>query len=564
MNVTGLPTQQAPKKKWTVLCYMDGKNNLSKIVERSLGSLEKIGSDQNVNIVAEIGLAGMNDVKRGLLTKEQGVAQFHSIGNQDMGNAQTVREFVEWGMKAYPAENYAVVLSDHGAGFRGVLNDDEYGSMVNNEDLADALETAQKRAGGKIDVLAFDACLMAQAEVGFALRNSARYMVASQEVESGLMLPIPGAHGGMPLAPVVADLKKANGDLSGEDFSRLFVYQAGRQIGRSNFTPTQSTIELGQMGPVRNACESLASVLNAEIIADRSVTDRLRSVIGRTQDYSRVAGHVKPYADYHDLGDFTRRLEKEFSDKPKIQAAARSAQSTVARAVVAETHSNSSGGVSMFGSTGMSVYLPTNYGLDAEQDQRNWGYHKTEFGRNSHWETMLRAISQPESSGLSIPSGTGAGLKFMRTVGRYELPFMASAGFAGGAIGTGLALLAGVDAFYRIREGTELIGHGVENFQAKGSLTAIAQGATTTLAGALTGAAAVSMLMGNPQAAVSLGLLGIGVDLAAGGTRLAMALGRKAVDSFRSPEDKVAATESKEFRPALGPLPAPARSAQAA
>lgn len=558
MNVTGLPTQAAPKKKWTVLCYMDGKNNLSKLVERSLGTLDKLGSDDNVNLVAEIGLAGMGDVKRGQLVKGQGTAQFHSIGRQDMGNANTVREFVEWGMKAYPAENYAVILSDHGAGFRGVLNDDEFGSVVGNEDLAQALELAQQRAGGKIDVLAFDACLMAQAEVGYALRNSADFMVASQETEAGLMVPIPGFHGGMPLAKVASGLQKAEGNLSGEELSRLFVYEAGRQFGRSNFTPTQSALELGQMQPVRNASESLAQSLLQSIAADPGVADRLRGVIEKTQDYSRVAGRIKPYADYRDLGDFGRRVEKEFSDLPRVQASARNLQSTLARAVVAESHSVQSSGVSMFGSTGMSVYLPTNFGRDPEADSRNWGYHRTDFAQGSNWQKLLETISQPESRGFALPSGTSPGLKFMRTIGRYELPLMASSGMAFGPIGTGLALLAGMDSFFRIREGVELMKHGTENFGVKGSGSALLQGALTTTAGALTGAAAISMLTGNPQAAVALGGLSLGLDLVVGGTKLAGALGRQAVDSFRTPESKVEATHEKEFRPALGPMPAPA------
>jgi hypothetical protein len=176
---------------------------------------------------------------------------------------------------------------------------------------------------------------------------------------------------------------------------------------------------------------------------------------------------------------------------------------------------------------------------------------------------MLETLSQPEKQGLPIPSGSAPMVKLLRTVGRYELPLMSTFGAGIGPLGTGLAILAGADSLYRVGEGIELMGHGVENFGAKGAGSAILQGALTTTAGALTGAAAASMLMGNPHAAFSLGVLSIGVDLAAGGVKLAAALGRKAVDSFRSPEDKVAATHGSEFRPALGPLPAPAAGSPA-
>lgn len=557
MKVTGLPAQQAAKKKWTVLCYMDGKNNLSKMIERSLGTLDKVGSDENINIVAEIGLAGMADVKRGQVLKGQGAAAFHSIGNQDMGDAQTLQEFVEWGMKAYPAEKYAVIVADHGGGFRGVCNDDEYLSIIGNEEMAQALETAQRRANGQIDVLAFDCCLMAQAEVGYALRDSAKYMVASQEVEAGFMLPVPGMNGGMPLREITEGLQKTNGDLSGEELSRLFVYEGGRQLGRSNFTPTQSALDLTQMTPVKNASEKLAGSFLSAMAADPGVAERLRGVIEQTQDFSSVAGRVKPYADYRDLGDFARRVEKEFGDKPALKAAAQEAQALVARSVVAESHSATSGGVPMFGATGMTVYLPTNYGLDPEQDRRNWGYHQTDWARGSQWEKMLQAIARPEQSSFAMPSASSPALKFLRTMGRYELPVMAATGLGTGPIGAGLAILAGVDSFYRIRDGVDLIKRGVDNHEAKGAKAAVLEGALSTTAGALTGAAAISLLAGNPQAAIALGGISLGLDLVAGGGKLVGALGRKAVDSFKSVESKIEATHGSEFRPALDYLPHP-------
>ncbi|GMU54373.1 MAG: hypothetical protein AMXMBFR33_35190 [Candidatus Xenobia bacterium] len=545
MNVTGLPTA---RKKWTILYYMDGKNNLSKMIERSASSLEKVGSDPNVNLVAEIGLAGMDEVKRGELVKGQGLAELHSIGSQDMGSASTVQDFVEWGMQRYPAERYAVVLSNHGAGFQGVLNDDEYGSVVQNEDLAQALEAAQRNTGQKIEVVAFDACLMAQAEVGYALRNSAKYMVASEEVEAGFMLPVPGMNGGMPLRKIAEELQQVQGDLTGEELSRLFVYEAGRQVGRSNFTPTQSAIDLKRMGDVRQASEDLAGRLLQAMSGDSSVKGRLRAVMSATQSYTECAGTVDPFKDYRDLGDFSRRLCKAFPDQPGVTAAAQRLQRELVGAVIAESHSVTASGTSMFGSTGLSVYLPTHF-------QDNFGYSRTDFARGSQWLRMLRVMSEPET-GFSLPNANAGPLKLMRSIGRLELPFVAAMGGLG-PVGPVVALMAGVDSVYRLKGGVEKVSEGIEGFGRKGTTAMLAEGALETTTGALTGAAAVSYLLGNHTAAAGLGLLSLGLELSAGAVKLGGALVRKAVDSTRSVEDKVAATRESGFAPSLEPAVAP-------
>lgn len=557
MNITSV-AGSAQKKKWTVLYYMDGKNNLESMVKRSFNTLDKVGSDDNVNLVAELGL-GDKAVLRGQIQKGQGTEQFRNLGSVDMGSARSVQDFVEWGMKNYPAERYAVVLSNHGAGFKGILTDDEYGSVVENEDLAQALESAQSKMKSRIDVISMDACLMAQAEVGYALRNSADYLVASEETEAGLALPIPGLHGGSPLDEVARDLQEAGGNLDGEQLARLFVYEAGRQVGRSMFTPTQSAIDLKQMGALRDSTENLATSLLQAIRKDPAVADRLRSTIGKTQNFSEGAGRIEPYVDYRDLGDFCRRLGKEFKDLPAVNAAARAVEGTLASAVVAEHHTIENGGVSMFGSTGMSVYLPTDFGHDSTGisflDGLGMGgtheYEYTDFAKGSQWLKLLETISQEEQRGFSVPSGMLT--RFVRTMGRYELPFVSAmaAGGGMGGIATVTALMAGFDSALRVQSGVGKLAQAAESGFIKGTTGLVAQGLMETALGAANGVAAGALLLGAPQTAMMLSLGTIGVDLAWNGAKLGASLLGRVVDATRSVEDKLEATEKSRFQPAL-------------
>ena len=41
------------------------------------------------------------------------------LGEEDMGRAQTLVDFVTWAVNSYPADHYVLILSDHGAGWYG-------------------------------------------------------------------------------------------------------------------------------------------------------------------------------------------------------------------------------------------------------------------------------------------------------------------------------------------------------------------------------------------------------------------------------------------------------------
>jgi len=180
MNAVGSAGQQPAK--WTILYYYDGKNNLASMAKHAFNSLDEVGSNEDVNLVAQIGLP-KEKVYQGLVRKGLGTAGFQSIGRADMGSADNVKQFVEWGMKNYPAEHYALVMWDHGAGFKGSMTDDDTHHIIKNADLARALEDAQKSTGNKLEVINFNACLMQQAEVAYELKNSANYLVASTSSE---------------------------------------------------------------------------------------------------------------------------------------------------------------------------------------------------------------------------------------------------------------------------------------------------------------------------------------------------------------------------------------------
>lgn len=407
-----------PHKKWTILYYFDGKNNLAPMAQHSFSSLDQVGSDDNVNLVAEIGMPKEN-VLRGLIEQGGGTDVFEDVGQQDMGKADTIQKFVEWGMKQYPADHYALVMWDHGAGFEGSMVDDETHHMVTNNDMAKALEAAAKKTGKKLDVINWNACLMQQAETGYELRNAASYMVGSEEVEAGLRIPIPGVFGTTPQHEVAKDAQeavKSKGDLTPEEMAKLFVFEAKNQFGASMFTATQSAIDLSKMDNMASKLDALAGALLDAIKADPSALDRVRADIKKAQHFLAADMHVEPYVDYRDVGDFARVLVKDEKLKaanPKVADAALGVMAALKDAVIAEHHSpiSSFGGRSLEGATGMSVYLPPDYGFDKPGHSTidglpqggTHGHESTSFAKSTRWDDLLKTISKDDDWKGKIP-----------------------------------------------------------------------------------------------------------------------------------------------------------------
>ena len=120
------------------------------------------------------------------LIQEDGSGGYHleeELPLASMADPETLTDFVRWNMEKYPAEKYALVLWDHGGGSKtGIFIDELFDNDVMYlYELRDALQNV----GKKLDLVLFDACLMANLETAYIIRDCADYMVASEEVVVG-------------------------------------------------------------------------------------------------------------------------------------------------------------------------------------------------------------------------------------------------------------------------------------------------------------------------------------------------------------------------------------------
>lgn len=180
---------KADMKDWTVLCYFNGNCDLQSDMEEDMKALENAGSDENINFVAQMSYGDKDgEAKRIHLKKPSWMGMkknsevLGEFPKTNMSHPQTLKDFLSWGMKTFPAKHYMVILSGHGMGFIGSLPDDNSNDMMLTPELKSAFDIAAKETGRKIDILGFDSCLMANAETAHALKDSVDFMVASEEV----------------------------------------------------------------------------------------------------------------------------------------------------------------------------------------------------------------------------------------------------------------------------------------------------------------------------------------------------------------------------------------------
>ncbi len=134
----------------------------------------------NTTIIAKFEKPGKNHT---LINVWPNAAKNEEAALLNMGDPDTLTFFLRYCLENYPAQEYALILWDHGMGPLGGICADELFDLdsLSLIELSDALKNASLPK--KLSWIGFDACLMSSAEVAFSMEPYADYMIASQNVE---------------------------------------------------------------------------------------------------------------------------------------------------------------------------------------------------------------------------------------------------------------------------------------------------------------------------------------------------------------------------------------------
>ena len=184
---------------WTILHYSMADTDLEPYMLADIEEMGQVGSGEDLTIVALVDrLDGLSEDPVLGIDNWVGAKTLHigdgeveileEADNLNMGDSATLTKFLTDGITNYPADNYSLIISDHGAAWPGLGPDEGGGGydVLDLTELTGALE-AGLAAGGieKLGLLGFDACLMATYEVASAMAPFADRMVASEELEPG-------------------------------------------------------------------------------------------------------------------------------------------------------------------------------------------------------------------------------------------------------------------------------------------------------------------------------------------------------------------------------------------
>ncbi|MBI5743175.1 MAG: hypothetical protein HY952_01365 [Elusimicrobia bacterium] len=370
-DLVPLPGNPKAPAKWTVMVYVNAKNNLEQFGLGDVNEMEAIGSTPAVNIVAELGrIDGYSSEdgdwkgsRRYLIQKDNDTAAITSpvlmeIPKSDMGKWENLVEFVKWSQARFPAQHYVLVIWNHGSGWnknlpfessKGISYDDESGNHITTPQLKQALN-----ATGKLDILAMDACLMAMMEVAYEARTGADYIVSSEETEPGDGYTY----------NTWLDKLAAKPDMTQAELSKAMVdsytdhYQ---QIGQGGTQSSVRTENLYRLGQLLNGWTS--------------------AVIGANDLVSAKNARSKAQAFYYssnkDLGNFVK-LVSDGTQNADVKAKSAELLGFLNGPVI---YHNRATGAKYANATGLAIYVPSYY--TAAYDELQWA-------KDSNWDDFIK------------------------------------------------------------------------------------------------------------------------------------------------------------------------------
>lgn len=269
--------KSAAQKEWTLLVFLNGNNSLDSFGDLDINEMEKVGSSKDVNVVVQWASRSGKFTKRMLVKKDADELKVTSpiisqSGPVDMGDWKKLVEFVEWGVKNYPAKRYFIDVWNHGSGWHlqngqwlkktsggiGALDisfDDNTGNKITTEQLGVAMSASAKIIGHKVDLYGSDACLMAMVEVAGEMADSTLAFVGSEDLEPGKGWPYDALLARWVKNPAISGLEV--GKILAEEYTKSYSLSNSRgSQGISDVT--MSVFDLSKYDAMVNSLSEFA------------------------------------------------------------------------------------------------------------------------------------------------------------------------------------------------------------------------------------------------------------------------------------------------------------------
>ncbi|MFZ2958357.1 MAG: clostripain-related cysteine peptidase [Candidatus Ozemobacteraceae bacterium] len=425
-------------KEWTFMVFMAADNNLEASSEGDLNEMETVGSSDQVNIVVELDRCGKysqdtdmkwKGAKRFFMKKDDKPTHVSSQALQDLGeidssSPEALLDFVTWSRKNFPARRYALILWNHGTGWKEIspdgsnpvlrpgpesaispfghprsteanvptyrtgLNpslaravgaisynisyDDSSAGSMDIPTLGTTLAKVKGALGQPLDLIGFDACLMQMLEVTCETAPNALFQVGSTDLEPERGWPYDRILAGLVAAP------QADGRKLGKSIVSFYneSYENGSQ---GNTAVVLSLIDLSKVSGFFTILNDFCSAVKQDIIEIDTI------------DQARQDSLKYVYQDYVDLAHFAELLQNRVAS-PRLKKAAGDlfdAVKTDAQNGLVSANANT--GDKYKDAHGLSIFLPDHGGYRTYQKR----YALLNLCKQTDWDGFLDEFEKP-------------------------------------------------------------------------------------------------------------------------------------------------------------------------
>lgn len=406
---------QTSLKDWTVMVFINGKNNLELPGLFNMSQMESVGSTDKVNIVVELGRmngqqgdtahdGNWTGSRRYLVIKDNDPEKITSpilmkTENVDMGDYRRVVDFAKWTKRNFPARHYMLILWDHGTGWfdpqkakkgktdtlfsaQAISFDDETGNFIGTVQIGTLMKEI-----GKLDIVAFDACLMNMVEVAYEIKDYADIVIGAEENIPGYGYNYTGF-----LKAIVSD--------PGADAEKFSSYVV------STFKSFYTQVRMGaQLAAIRTSkLPTLAQKLDQWIALAMAVndTDAVRAARKDVLRFDVVGPNDtnKQITFYGDLYNFIQIFDKNVtaggSNALALKKKGTEILSFITRSLViaAGYYGTDRLGTSLANAHSVSIYLPPAGPVPQEKLETVFGdkYTNLAFAKATKWYDFVKYV----------------------------------------------------------------------------------------------------------------------------------------------------------------------------
>ena len=342
---------------WVVYWYICG-SDLETQYGSATADIEEmlaVNLPPNVKVVLQTGgsnkwqndVMGNNVIGR-YLYDSSGLHELELAPDADMGDKNTLQNFLQFGKDNFPAEHRVFVFWNHGGGTTGgVCVDERTDNTLNLNDIQNAFTDVYGTSQGTppFELVGFDACLMSTYDVANMLHGISKYMTASEEIEPGNGWNYTG------WVKALAQNPAMDGATLGKEICDS--YMIGCEEYGTEETATLSVIDLSKVPSLKSAYEAFC----VEALSQSKNNPRnFFSEFGRNaQRAENYGGNTREqgYADMVDIGDLA------YKSQNILPRTARQLINSIDSAVVYKVH-----GIYRGQGSGLSGYYPYDGDVD--------------------------------------------------------------------------------------------------------------------------------------------------------------------------------------------------------